>query len=366
MTSLRLLVVNNVPAYYRIPAFEELSRVWHRHTEGDFLAVFQAQHDPGRRSKWFCMPERDLPFQSVVLSPATRTVRNRTFYSLRLGLRLQSSFRPTHLLIAGWETPAAISASIRSRFKRLPTLMWIESTPQTTHIRGPVSDRFRRSIIRSSSGILAPTTCSADYADEIAGRTFPRLVSPNPVSIDRLTDDVGREPCGGERRVIYVGDLSYRKGFDRLLTAMPEISHRGFRVLVWGSDHDGLGALAPPGMTVNEPTPLSHILPLLRPTDIWLIPSRRDPAPLTFSEALATGTRLVLSRDLAYARDWSNVPGVIIADCDRTEMLASAIEEASQGPRPGTSVSASVGATRWAQQVTEFLLRIGVGKRGPG
>lgn len=352
----RLLVINNLPAHYRTPAFAELSQVWHARTGGTTAVMYQSHRDPGRRAEWFYTPDSDLPFPFTVLSPSTKTVRGQTIYPLRPGIRAQSKLRPTHQLVAGWDTPVSIAAAIRGRVHRLRSVIWVESTQDTTRVKSSPAAALRRFVVGSASGVLAPTTASANYALAIAGRHLPCLVLPNPVDLERISFQEDRAASEYSRRVVFVGELSRRKGFDRLMQAIPILTEAGWEAAAWGAPTETPVIPASSGVKFHGPRPFPEILAELRPTDVWVIPSRRDPAPLTFSEALAAGIRLVVSQELAYASDWAGVPGVTVADCDDARDLAAAIIRAEQGPRPAPSCSERVAVTTWAAEVVSLLL----------
>ena len=62
-------------------------------------------------------------------------------------------------------------------------------------------------------------------------------------------------------------------------------------------------------------------MPLLRSTDVIVIPSRVDPAPLTYSEGLALGLRVILSDTIAYREHAAQTLGVVVADFEATDSV---------------------------------------------
>lgn len=347
----RLLVVNNLPAHYRAPAFRELCTRWAEATHGTALVAFQARRDPGRRPESFFSSEAELDFEHVFLSDDAVHVRGRSVYRPGPVLSLLRRYSPTHVLTAGWDVPASVLVSLRGRVTGQRTMFWSESTATTTGLTSGPAHAYRRLVVGSADVLLCPTSASACHATGLAGRALPVVVRPNPVAVDRLFD----RPAPTERRLLFVGEFSCRKGFDRYLALMREAAPLGWTGLAVGPDREGLAANAPSNVRVLNARPFVDILQLLGPDDVWVVPSRSDPAPLTFSEAVALGLRCLLSESLAYADDFRGRDGVAVSDGETANMLA-AVQTLAAGPRPGPELAEEVSVRGWANAVLDGLL----------
>lgn len=348
----RLLVVNNLPTYYRTPTYLALANEWMARGGREPLVVYQARRDPGRRDDWFFTPDSEFGFAHRFLTQNTWTsADDRTWYLPRFGVGVLLSVRPTHVLVSGWETPCAVLAAVFCRLSGAQLTMWVESTSTTSAMKGEVAMKFRRFLLRPADLIVAPTAMSAMYACVIANKPIRSVVLPNPVDLDRLPETVR---IG--RRLIFIGDFTLRKGFDRFLKILGALESYGWCGDAWGKDKENLAAQAPANLCVHLPLPLREIVANLDGNDIWVIPSRIDPAPLTFSEALALGLRCVLSKDLPYADDWIDGDGMTAVDCDEIEDIATRFEELLRSNRPPRRYAQLASNRHWAKVVVDRIL----------
>jgi glycosyltransferase involved in cell wall biosynthesis len=172
----------------------------------------------------------------------------------------------------------------------------------------------------------------------------------NPVALERMTDD------GSDgRRILFIGELSARKGFDVFMEACALGAHAGWTGLAWGDDTEGLAAQAPANCRVAPARPLEVLIPDLRSADVWAIPSRRDPAPLTFSEALALGLRVTVSDAIAYSELATSTLGADVHGAEDPESLIASAERLISGSRPTDRSAAEVSEVYWADGIMRLL-----------
>jgi glycosyltransferase involved in cell wall biosynthesis len=214
--------------------------------------------------------------------------------------------------------------------------------------------RYKRFILESAQTVVVPTAASAEFVSGLSGKRFDIVLAPNPVDAARL--DAQPSPEQGSR-LIFVGDLSARKGFDLFLEACRLGAERGWTGVAWGRDSEDLATTAPDNCrVVVGGSTLEEIRRELNVADIWCIPSRSDPAPLTFSEALAYGIRVCISDGVAYSKgDAFAWPGVAAhAAGDSADLLRVATELLAQ-PRPPLEASYVVSVDAWADKVLRSL-----------
>ena len=187
---------------------------------------------------------------------------------------------------------------------------------------------FRRMARRALAGAAHVTSCSAELADRLlalgedrgAGAAEKVLLVPNGTDVvPEEVPDAAEHP--ERRRVLAVGRMVYKKGFEYLVDAAPAILS-GFPdaeiVLAGGGElipelrrrAERLGV----GDRLRFPGPLSHdrVLELMGTAEVFVMPSVRDPAgnvdglPIVVLEAMAAGIPVV-------ATDVSGIP-LAVAD----------------------------------------------------
>jgi glycosyltransferase involved in cell wall biosynthesis len=345
-----LVVVNNLPAFYRTPAFAALQTAWFQQTSGRFTVLYQSRRDPARREENFFTPDDQLPYAHMFLSRECDTSDGASRYRAAFGVRMWVGVRPTHILTAGWDTPASIASQVYGRVTGARLCLWSESTAQTSAHAGLLPGMYRRWAASGADSYLFPTKAAKAWLEAISGRSLePSLVLPNPVRGDRLPDDNISDP-----RFVFLGDLSRRKGFDLVCEVMRR--HTGWSSVAYGRDPESLSALAPSNVLWHGSHPFSAILPTLRASDVLVIPSRSDPAPLTFSEGLVLGLRIVVSPEIAYGAEYGGQDGICVPTELTVAGLAGAMAMALAMQRPSSDLARSANAGQWAKEVVQQCL----------
>lgn len=346
----RLLVINNMPAYYRTPLFQAIVDEWERQTGGSAEVGYQVRRDSHARSEWFFSPDDELKYPHFFVSPDTVPRKHVTGYPLRTSIRRFALTRPTHIFVAGWDSPLSVQAAAWARISGARMAAWVESNPSTSKLKGGLGDVYRRTFLRSASLAVVPTRSSRDHVQQLSGRPLPTLMIPNPVSVPRIppTQLHGR-------RIVFLGDLSHRKGFDIFVDAAQILQERGWSAVAWGRDPEGRAAQAG-SVEVRQSQPLEKIIPQLRSNDVLMITSRWDPAPLTFSEGIALGLRLILSDSVAYADGLESVQGVRVARSEDPRAFADQALALMHEDRPSPEQSTEVRPAWFAGKLVGSLV----------
>lgn len=269
----RLLIINNMPAHYRTPPFRALLDEYSRRTGGSALVAYQVRRDSHGRGEWFFTPNSEFPFEPSVSARDTKASR-RTSYPLRLDLALWRQFKPDHGFTAGWDSPLSLAAAAHSRVQRIQFRVWVDLNPTTSRYRGWPADLARRAFLRSADFAVVSTRASGSYVSALAGYDFPSVRLKNPVNWLRVSDS--SDGCTSQR-MVFIGDLTERKGFDCLARELAHGSSRGWVRVAYGRDLEGLTSMIQPDLSLRPATPLNNIVPDLLPTDMMVIPSRVDP-----------------------------------------------------------------------------------------
>lgn len=351
----RLLVVNNMPARYRSAPFAALAREWHSATGGDAEVLYQVRRDPLRREEWFFSDHAEMTYRHSFLSPRSMalTKRSMTLYPPRFGIGHIRRLRPTHLFVAGWDTPLSLACAVYARATGATLSLWIESNGSTSKRSGRLANSYKRFILGAASGVLTPTSASLRLVDSLATQQLRFEVVPNPIDLPRIPDREA-EPSG--RRLIFIGEFSERKGFDLFLEACRLGDGEGWRGLAMGNPVAGVTSDEfPPNVEIVPAAPLETRLGLIHPNDVWCIPSRTDPAPLTYSEALSLGLRVAVSDSIAYAEHAGKTIGAATHQQGSGLDLLRTAETLVDGPRPPRSASDEVSSAGWSRAVLRTL-----------
>jgi phosphatidylinositol alpha-1,6-mannosyltransferase len=289
---LRLALLTEIPAPYRIPLFNALSQ------RVDLRVLFLAERDPRRG---FYEPHRDeWRFDGRVLRGAQLQRGARWLVLNRAVVRELRRFRPEAVAVGGWNQPAFWLALAYCRLRRIPLLVWIESTARDARSEARPLALARGAMVRGASGAFVPGTAAAEYARSLG----VELVEAAPNAIDAsvferaVVDRSGRDGC----TFLYVGRLDPEKGLDTLLEAFRDVP--GELALVGaGSDEQRLRALAGERVRFEGAKDRDELVDHYRDADVFVLPSRSEPWGMVLNEAAAAGLPLVATEESGAARD---------------------------------------------------------------
>jgi glycosyltransferase involved in cell wall biosynthesis len=320
---MRLLILTEIPAPFRIPGFEALAAT----TDVELHVAVLADRDPRRRYE---VDAEGFDFHYRVLEGRQLTARGRWLVLTRGLGRLLRELRPDLIVVGGWNQPAFWHALLVGRRRGIPTVLWVESTARDARIGA--AGRLRRAAIGLASAFVVPGRASADY---LAGLGVPRAaiaVAPNAVEAHVSTVDSVRPPSE-ECVFLYVGRLEREKGPDVLVRAFHDVPGR-LIVVGDGSLREELERLAPAGRT--EFAGYARREELARwyaRADAFVLPSRSDTWGMVLNEAAAAGLPLVAS-DVAGAGYDLIEPGVngYRVPADDPSALADAMRRVAADP----------------------------------
>ncbi len=364
-----LVHLTNIPTPYRT-AFCNVLRQVLREAGIDFHVLYCARTEPDRH--WPFDP-RELDYSFTFL-PGIHPTLGGTRPHLNPGIGLSlAKLRPRWLLAAGaWNLPTVLVASVLPRAIVGHRLFWSEGHGDAVmHASGPVA-RVRRASLRAWDGFAVPNARSAAWVQDEVGAPRPTLLLPNTVDetfftpVEAEARDALRARFGwtGQRVVFTASRLEGFKGITELVegwASLPEATRRVGRLAIAGDGSlrahvetmskrlsSGAGGLEVLGSLTPE-----QVRERLRAADAFILPSHRDPNPLSPIEAALVGRPLLLSHRAGNI-DELLVHGQTGWKLDRLDALslAAALGVFLQAPEPLVSSMGRDARTRAIQQFT--------------
>ena len=291
-----LVIVHNILAPYRVPLFNELGQ-----SLGGQLAVVLTRDTYRKRRRW-SVPWQDVSFRAEMLRTVGIAHGERVF-DVSLGVRRTlDRLSPKVVVLGGWDLPASWSSLHWCHRHAVPAVAWVESGAATGSFRDPLTSLARRRFLDGCGAALVSGDGAAAFVRQLRPG-LPTTVVRNAIGLPGLH----ALPAPSCRSALFVGELSQRKGVDVLLKALPGLLQYLERVVIVGD-----GQLRPAVADAARRLARVHYLGYLegRPlvdafasAGVVMVPSRRDPAPLVASEALAAGRPLVLGPGVGNADD---------------------------------------------------------------
>jgi phosphatidylinositol alpha-1,6-mannosyltransferase len=268
-----------------------------------------AEHDAGHpntvhrvrleRSRWL-RPESLSMYARLLQKSLSLAVRNR--------------FEAVH---AGRVLPEGLVALLVARLVGIPCVVYAHGEEITTW-RQPGKFRVMRWVYLHADRVIANSEFTRHELLKLGVSDRNVVVIHPGVDLSRfrpglLADDlrasIGMRP--GERLVVSVGRLSRRKGFDKLIRALPALAERGIlarlAIVGIGEDEAYLNAVADECGVADRVHLLGHVaaedLPRwMNAADVFAMPNREidgdnEGFGMVFLEAAACGKPVVAGRD---------------------------------------------------------------------
>jgi glycosyltransferase involved in cell wall biosynthesis len=288
VSALRLALLTEIPAPYRLPLFRALAR----EEAIDLRVWFLAERDPRRG---YPPLGREAGFAWSIL-PSRSVVRAGRWLVLSRGvLGALRRFRPDVVIVGGWSQPAFWQALGYARLARKPVVTWVESTGSESRGGSGAGGPLRRAFVRGSAAFLVPGSASAAYLRSLGVEDGRIAVAANAVDIGRFGHPRCQAPgvgSNGQVRVLYVGRLSREKGLDVLLESVASLPVEVYAVGS-GPEQARLEASAPANVTFLGQLDQDAVAAEYARADVFVLPSLAEPWGMVLNEAAAAGLPLV-------------------------------------------------------------------------
>ncbi len=274
----RVALLTEIPAPYRIPLFNALAdRV-------DLRVLFLQERHPDRP---YDLHRDELRFDWQVVSGFATTVRAHwLLVNSSIGGKID---RADAVVLGGWNQPAFWEALVWCRLRRIPTILWTESTDEDE--RSGRLDAFKRLLLRAPRAFLVPGSAARDYLVSLGIDERRVFVAPNAVD-QSVFSSAARTRTDGRVRLVAVGRLAAEKGIDTLLEATRDLP---VDVVLAGSgpEEPRLREIAGPNVTFLGNVGRDDLGGIYADADIAVLPSRSEPWGMILNEAGLAGLPLV-------------------------------------------------------------------------
>jgi glycosyltransferase involved in cell wall biosynthesis len=321
---MKIALLTEIPAPYRIPLFNALAAV-----EGvDLEVLFLSERDPRRQ---YPVYETEFLFQRRVLK-GWGVLGGGRWVMFSMGARRElDRFDPDIVLLGGWNQPAFWSGLRWARRHSRPVLLWVESTARDERSGNPLLERLKRRAVAAASGFLVPGRAAREYVESLGVPSERIAIAPNAVDLSIFSvhpNRAGRQEC----TFLYVGRLSQEKGPDVLVRAFRDVP--GKLILAGtGTQESLVRSLADDRVEFLGHVPREQLPELYARADCLVLPSRSEAWGMVLNEGAAAGLPLVATEAAGGGYDLIE-PGVngYRVPADDEQALAAALRKVAADP----------------------------------
>ncbi len=342
----RVAILVSVPTPYREPLFERLAR-----SPGyDIRVLYSRDHQPNQA--WRLDPPR---FSTRVLWNAVPARWHGRFLigGINPGVRRElRRFRPDAVIIYGYNTATTLLALHWADKHRVPVLMRSDSNVLEEEGKPPLMLAFKRLylnwVTQRVSGFLSVGTANSQYWMRYGAKPENIFLARYAVDNDHFRSQAARHrTCREQIRnengwrehylLLYVGRLAPVKGIDVLIEAVRCLSQArpdiGLLIVGEGPERMALESRARslPQIHFLGFKDLEFLPKFYGVSDLFVLPSVREPWGLVVNEAMASGLPVIATHKSGAAQDLiiEGKNGFLVPH-NHTAALASAIDQACQ------------------------------------
>ena len=304
----RAAILTEIIAPYRIPVFNALAA----RSDVDPHVIFFSENDASLR-QWRVYKD-EIRFSYEIL-PGWRRRMGKYNFLLNWGLpQSLGKVEPDAVVCAGYSYLASWQAAVWARSRRVPLLLWSESTSEDRRRRHAPVEFMKRRFLRLCRGFAAAGKTSREYLIELGAAPRNIHIAPDAVDVQFFSDSAckAREQASEvrakyalpQRYFLFVGRLVKEKGVFDLLSAFSTLDdHTRSQIgLVFVGDGPGriplqqaasalrLGAVKFMGWMHRELIPQIYAL-----AEALVFPTHSDTWGLVVNEAMACELPIIAS-----------------------------------------------------------------------
>ncbi len=335
-----LVLLTNIPTPYRTAFFNTLSKVLE--DKGiDFHVIYCAKTEP--RRFWNFNPEENK--YNYTFLPGWHPNFKNYYPHFNIGLiKILNNLKPKYLIIAGsWNAPSTINILLNRKKVNAKLIFWSEGHHSAQRSNNQFINKVRRKVFSSFNAFVVPNEKSKAYAKSYNENALvgflPNTIDEdfyeavtNKYEIDLLKKKYNLHHLS--KIFISVATLSERKGVFDLLEAYNSLDRLKKKEM--GLIFVGTGELLKKMETYKATNKLENVYlfghqeknvvkDLIVASDVFVLPTRLDPNPLTPLEASFMKKPLILSK---HAGNFSellieNKNGFCLNSIDKDSILES-------------------------------------------
>lgn len=337
--SQRVILYTNTPNPYVISRFSELSKLV------DLKVIFQMEKLSNRR--WKLEPSK-FDFEYCILGGRKIELgrKDKNYFSLSTKLLslLEKEKKIDCFISHGWESLGTYLAFSYCKRKKIPFLIYSESTAREKSILRLISLPLVKYVVKNSEAAIVAGKNSRDYLTSLGANEKKIFKAPNAVNNSNFKLKLSRKDKAKlkekygipkeDKVLLYIGQLIDRKGVKYLLDSFNELTQQDKKLslIIVGEGPQKKELLAKTCELGLDKAYFLGYLPdeelkkIYGLADLFVLPSYEEVWGLVINEAMCSGLPVITTRNVGSAIDLvkNGINGYIIKE-KNSEELAQAI-----------------------------------------
>ncbi len=340
MRKIKILLLTNILAPYRIPLFNILGEILDQ-AGFEFKIAFMAENEQNRdwriRKDEIKVPHTILRGWNYFVKEFELPIHIN--WNIWQFLRKES---PSVIISGGYSSLSNWIALVYCKLHHKKLILWTGTTPECIRGRDPVRSYLRKIFIKASDAFVTYGKRAADFLKGFGVPPEAIFIGCNVGDIEffrsavaeyRMNPDFPRERKKFKGPVLlYVGQLIRRKGLLQLIEALSELKALSWDLIIVGS-----GPLQEELLRRSKEKSIEsrihflgfhekeELVKFYALADIFVLPSLQEPYAIVISEALSSGLFTISSQYDGASWDLITEKNGIIVDPLSKENLRSAI-----------------------------------------
>ncbi|MCP4422730.1 MAG: glycosyltransferase family 4 protein [Chloroflexi bacterium] len=329
---LKVLILTNIPAPYRLPVFEAL-------TQRVNLSVYFCQTPSSARQWQVNLHSKQVNYRQLTVKPAPLLGNRGIVYNPDLAQQLRQTSFDVYIAGENFLTfPAIVTVLQAARRRNKPFILWSEAIDSAYASGTRLSNCYRRWLYRRTDHFLAYGSEAQAYLKKRGAPTTRIQIGYQAIPASQLPPPASTKAAlglTGKTVVLNVGYFEKRKGLATLIHAFQEVATADCVLALVGSgpEENNLKAISRGDNRIVFPGYCDGAdkSSWYATADIFVLPTQHDPWGLVVNEAMMFGLPVIVTNAAGCRRDLVQDNGRIIPT-NNISALAATLSDLLHNP----------------------------------
>ncbi len=287
MKAYNTLIITDLAAFYKLKLFNKIA------CKKEILVIFIESYGRNRNEDFYS-GERQFDY---------KTLDGSNIKKIREIISIIAKTKYENVIIGGWNSVLYWLVALMSKKKKNAVI--VESSVLESKVEGSRALLKKLFLSRISKALVPGVSnekllCQLGFKGEIIKTHGVGLYNRNRrVPFRALHEDA--------KKFLYVGRLSIEKNLKSLITVFNDCPEWILEIVGFGPQEEQLKLMAKKNVIFRGAVKNTDLLEIYQKSDVFVLPSDREPWGLVVEEAINNGVPVALSSRVGAAEDWVGI-----------------------------------------------------------